>query len=104
MFILDSMLVGGLRFVLDKVARAVDEELQSPDRLREELLAAQMEHELGEISDEEFEQIEKEILARMRELRGETGGGPISFGSGDAGVDIDFDAGPAADGESGSGS
>jgi len=94
MFILDSMLVGGLRFVLDKIARSVDEEMYSPERLREELLAAQMQNELGELSDEEFAEIEAEILKRMRELRGDQGaGGPISFGAGGAGVELDFDSG-----------
>ena len=37
--------------------------------LREELLAAQMRRELGEISEEEFADIEKDLLARIREIR-----------------------------------
>ena len=69
MFLLDSMLVGGLRFVLDKIAAAVDTELNDETALREHLLAAQMRVELGEVTQEEFEEIEADILARMREIR-----------------------------------
>lgn len=69
MFLIDSLLIGGLRFVLDKVAAAVDQELNDEERLREELLAAQMRVELGEMTDEEFAELERDVLARMREIR-----------------------------------
>ena len=69
MFLLDSLLIGGMRFVLDKVAAAADQELNDEDRLREELLAAQMRVELGEMSEEEFAALERDMLARMREIR-----------------------------------
>lgn len=69
MFILDTILIGSLRFVLDKVAAAVDTELNDDTALREQLLAAQMRVELGEMSQEDFEAFEAEILARLREIR-----------------------------------
>lgn len=69
MIILDSLLIGGLRFVLSKIAQAVDAELNDEGRLREELLAAQMQLELGELTPEEFAELEKALLARMRALR-----------------------------------
>ncbi len=69
MFILDSLLIGGLRFVLDKLAAAADTELNDDAALREQLLAAQMRAELGEISQAEFASLEAEILARLREIR-----------------------------------
>lgn len=69
MFLLDSMLVGGLRFVFDKIAAAVDTELNDDTALREQLLAAQMRVELGEMSQEEFAGLEADILARLREIR-----------------------------------
>ena len=47
---LDSLLIGGLRFVFDKIAAAVDTELNDDTALREQLLAAQMRVELGEMS------------------------------------------------------
>ena len=69
MFILDSLLIGGIKFVLDKVANTVDAELNDENRLREELLAAHMRLELGEISEEDFSSLEADLLKRMREIR-----------------------------------
>ena len=69
MFILDTALIGGLRFVLDKIAAAADSELNDASRLREELLAAQMRVELGEITEGEFARLEADILVRLREIR-----------------------------------
>jgi hypothetical protein len=69
MFILDTLLIGSLRFVLDKLAAAVDTELNDDTALREQLLAAQMRLELGEMTQEEFETLESGILARLREIR-----------------------------------
>ena len=69
MFILDTILIGGLRFVFDKIAAAVDTELNDDSHLREQLLAGQMRVELGEMSPEEFEIFEADILARLREIR-----------------------------------
>jgi len=67
--ILDRMLVGGIKFVLGRVAAAVDSELNDDSRLREELLAAQMRLELGEIGDDEFRALEADLLALLREIR-----------------------------------
>jgi hypothetical protein len=74
-FILDSLLIGGIRFVLDKVAAAVDTELNDDTALREQLLAAQMRVELGEISEKDFSVLEADILARLREIRERRQGG-----------------------------
>lgn len=95
--ILDSLLIGGIRFVLDKVASAVDQEMNDEGRLREELLAAQMRYELGEMSDEEFAELESDVLARLREIRErereEAGGvGAMSFQPGAYDVDVTFTA------------
>jgi hypothetical protein len=67
--IVDKMIVGGIKFVLGKVAAAVEAELNDDSRLREELLAAQMRLETGEITEDEFRAFEAEILARLREIR-----------------------------------
>ena len=66
MFILDSLLIGGLRFVLDKIAVAADAEQDAEPALRQRLLEAQMQLELGEISEREFAEIERDIFARLR--------------------------------------
>ncbi len=93
MIILDSLLVGGIRFVLDKVASAVNEEMNDKGTLREELLAAQMRVELGEMEESDFADLERDVLARLREIRdaqrGETRGA-VSLGSGDFEVDVTF--------------
>lgn len=82
MFILDSLFISGLRWVLDTVATAADAELNDDTSLREELLAAEMRREMGEISDDEFAAIEADLLARIRDIkeRREGGSGPIAFG------------------------
>ena len=92
MFILDSLLIGSLRFVLDKVVAAAEAEMQDDSALREQLLEAQMQLELGELSDEEFAEIERDLLARIREIKGQQQGA-ITMSSRDkvTGVDIDTD-------------
>ena len=93
MIILDSLLIGGIKFVLDKVASAVDEEMNDEGSLREELLAAQMRVELGEMDEEEFAELERDILARLREIRDAQRGeasGAVSLGGGGFEVDVTF--------------
>ena len=89
MFILDTLLIGSLRFVLDKVVAAAEAESQNDTTLREQLLEAQMRLELGEISDEEFADIERDVLIAIREIKGRQQG-PISMSADDkiTGVDI----------------
>lgn len=95
MFILDSALIGGLRFVFDKIAAAVDTELNDDTRLRERLLAAQMQVELGEMTAEEFDAFEADILLRLREIRERREGGtPAALSPGDykiTGIDATFE-------------
>jgi hypothetical protein len=74
MFILDTLLIGSLRFVLDKVVAAAEAEMQDDTALREQLLEAQMRLELGEISAEEFGDIEQDVLGRIREIKGQQQG------------------------------
>ncbi len=69
MLIIDKLLTGGIKFVLGKIAAAVDAELNDEGRVREELLAAQMRLEVGELSPEEFAALEAELLRRLREIR-----------------------------------
>ena len=69
MIVLDTLLIGGIKFVLRRIAEAVDAQLNDVDTLRQELLAAQMRVELGEMSDAEFAEIEAALLARLREIQ-----------------------------------
>lgn len=75
MLIIDSLIISGVRFVLDKVAAAVETELNDDSVLRERLLDAQMRVELGEMSQEEFDELEADILARIREIKERQRGG-----------------------------
>jgi hypothetical protein len=91
MFLLDSLLIGGLRFVLDKVSAVADQELNNEDTLRERLLEAQMRLDLGEINEEEFAQTERDVLERMREIRARTRGDIADLADGEhrvTGVEI----------------
>lgn len=74
MIILDTLVIGGLRFVLRRLAEAVDAELNDVDVIREDLLAAQMRLELGEITAGQFAEVERDLLARLREIRERTAG------------------------------
>jgi hypothetical protein len=56
--------------VLDKIAAAVESEMEDDTALRERLLEAQMQLELGDISAREFADIERDVLARIREIKG----------------------------------
>src|SRR5882672_9135832 len=68
-FILDTLFIGGIKFVLRRVAEAVDAQMNDVDTLRQELLAAQMRVELGEMTEAEFAEIEGALLARLREIQ-----------------------------------
>ena len=90
MFILDSLLIGSLRFVLDKIVAAAEAEAADDSSLREQLLEAQMRLELGELTDDEFAEIETNVIARMREIRGQQQG-PLTMSPDDkiSGVEIE---------------
>jgi hypothetical protein len=57
------------RYSLDKVQDVLREELTDDGRIREDLLALQMELELGEIDDDEYVRREAELMLRLREVR-----------------------------------
>jgi Gas vesicle protein G len=94
-FILDSMLIGGLRFVFDKIAAAVDTELNDDTQLREQLLAAQMRLELGEMSRAEFDSLEADLLRRLHQVReSRQGARPAALSPSDytiTGIDATFE-------------
>ena len=94
MIIIDSLLIGGLRFVLDKLAAAADREMNDDTAIREQLLAAQMQLELGELSAEEFAAVEADILERLRAVRErQLGGEPAALSPSEyriTGIDATF--------------
>jgi hypothetical protein len=92
MFLLDSLLIGSLRFVLDKVVVAAESELNNEDTLRHELLTAEMRLEQGEIDEEEFAVIEGDVLARLREIQERKRGEAAAAGEGTrvTGAEVEF--------------
>lgn len=69
MFLLDSLLIDGLRFVLDKVAKAADAEMDDEARLREILLDGQMQLEAGELTEAEYADLERDVLKHLSAAR-----------------------------------
>jgi hypothetical protein len=86
MFLLDSLLIGGVRFVLDTIVQAAQAEAQDESALRERLLAAQTLLELGEMTQEEFAAVERDFIAAVQEIRGARRQGPISMPPGNGGA------------------
>jgi hypothetical protein len=86
MFILDSLMISGIRWVLETTVTAAEAEMNDDTVLREQLLEAEMRREMGEITDEQFRDAESDLLARIREIkeRREGGAGPLAFASGEA--------------------
>lgn len=60
--------IKGLEFIARQLQKQVDQEAFSPENVEHELLELQMLHEMGKISDEEFQKKETELLDRLDEL------------------------------------
>ena len=76
-------MISGISWALRTVVTAAEAEMNDDTALREALLEAEMRREMGEISDDEFADVEADLLARIREIkeRREGGSGPIAFGA-----------------------
>ncbi len=71
MIILDSILLSpikGLMWLGDKINDIVQKEIDNKDSLKEKLMELQLRFELDEISLEEYEEKEKELLERINQL------------------------------------
>jgi hypothetical protein len=82
MFLLDSLMISGIRWTLETVVTAAEAEMNDDSALREQLLEAEMRREMGELSDAEFARIEADLLARIRAIKEqrEGGSGPLALG------------------------
>jgi hypothetical protein len=68
MFLIDSILLAPLRGVIwmgQKLSDMAQEELTDKGRIKEELMRLQLQFELDEISQAEYDQKEKELLDRL---------------------------------------
>ncbi len=61
--------INGTKWTLDKVERAVREELTDDSSVKNEFMELQMKVELGEIDDDEYLRQEAIIMQRLREVR-----------------------------------
>ena len=76
--------VAGIRWSLNNVQRVVEDELTDDTPVKQDLMELQMEHEIGDISDDEYRRREAEIMVRLRDVRAwrerlgkATSGGPV---------------------------
>ena len=58
MFLLDSLMINGISWAIKTVVTAAEAEMNDDTALREQLLAAEMQREMGEITDDDFAEIE----------------------------------------------
>jgi hypothetical protein len=73
MFLLDSILLAPLNGVVwlgRKIRDVADQEVNDPGRIKEELMALQMQLELGQIGEPEYTQKERDLLDRLDHLSG----------------------------------
>ena len=61
--------ISGIGFVLKQLQTLAEQEMDNPDRLREELLLLQVRLDDGEITEEQYQVQEAEIIARLRAVR-----------------------------------
>jgi len=68
MFLIDSILLAPLKGVVwlgEKLDEIVDKELNDTGRIKEELMRLQLQFELDEISRQEYDRKETELLDRL---------------------------------------
>jgi len=73
MFILDDLLIGlpakGLLGIVKKIAELAETELTDESKIREELLLLQTLYETDQITEEEYQEKEAELLERLTMVR-----------------------------------
>lgn len=73
MFIIDDLLVWlpakGLMALVKKIHELAEAELNDESKLKEQLLRFQTMYELDQMSEEEYQEREDEIMMRLNEIR-----------------------------------
>lgn len=84
MFLLDSLMISGIQWALETVVTAAEAEMNDDSALRDRLLEAELQREMGELSDDEYAEIEADLLQAIREIkeRREGGSGAFALGGG----------------------
>src|SRR3954465_9867899 len=77
-------MISGIQWALKTVVAAAEAEMNDDAALRDRLMEAEMQREAGEITDEDFAQIETDLLRAIREIkeRREGGAGAFAFSTG----------------------
>jgi hypothetical protein len=72
MFLIDDILLSPVKLLAwlgEKINDVVEKELSDEGLIKEKLMQLQLRFEMDEISDEEYNRQEKEILARLEAIR-----------------------------------
>ena len=57
--------VRGTVWIAERLLEEAERQLNDPEAIEQQILAAEAAHERGELTDEEFERIEEELLERL---------------------------------------
>jgi hypothetical protein len=90
MFLVDSAVQSGMRWILKSLIVAAQAERDDDSGLRAALLDVEMRAEAGAITQEERARLEGELLARIHEIKQRRGeaGGPIDFAANEGCIDV----------------
>jgi hypothetical protein len=66
--------VRGTIWVAERVLDEAERQLNDPEAIEQQIIEAEAAHDRGELSEQEFEQIEDELLARLLGQGGRDGG------------------------------
>jgi len=61
--------IDGALWTMEKVQRVVEEQLTDDAPIKEELMQLQLRLESGEIDDDEYVELEADVMRRLREVR-----------------------------------
>ncbi|MCX6220873.1 MAG: gas vesicle protein GvpG [Bacteroidia bacterium] len=74
MFLIDDLLLAPLKgviFIAEKINEVIEKETSDEGALKERLMALQLKFEMDEISEEEYDQREDELLKLLGNIREE---------------------------------
>lgn len=72
MFLIDDILLSPLKLVVwmgEKIKGIAEKELSDEGRIKEKLMQLQLRFEMDEISEEDYNKQEEELLARLETIR-----------------------------------
>ncbi len=72
MFLLDDILLApikGVKWLSEKMRDLAEKDLFDPDKIHEEFMNLQAKLDMGELSEEEYKEKEKELLDRLTKIR-----------------------------------